>query len=92
MGTVTLCTLLPYLVFGLLAGSVVDMVDRKRVMVWSNLLRGMLTLAVPGLVLTGPSSSGTSARQPSSCPQSGHSSIRGETVPASDGPEAALDA
>ncbi len=53
MGTVTLCTLLPYLIFGLFAGSLVDLVDRKRVMVWSDLGRGLLTLVVPAIILAG---------------------------------------
>ena len=53
MSTVMLCAMLPYLVFGLVAGSVVDLVDRKRVMVWSDIGRGLLSLSVPLLLTLG---------------------------------------
>ena len=53
MSTVMLCAMLPYLAFGLLAGSVVDLVDRKRVMVWSDIGRGLLSLSVPLLMTLG---------------------------------------
>jgi len=53
MGTVMLCAVLPYLVFGLFAGSVVDLADRKKIMIWSDIARGILSLAVPVLLWSG---------------------------------------
>ncbi len=53
MGTVSACALVPYLVFGMFGGALVDMVDRKKVMIISDVARAVLTLAVPALLLTG---------------------------------------
>jgi len=49
MGTVALCASLPLLFFGLFAGVVADLVDRKKLMIWSDLLRAGLVLLVPVL-------------------------------------------
>ncbi len=53
MGTVGVCAVAPYLVFGMFGGALVDLVDRKKVMVYSDVFRAVLTLAVPALLLTG---------------------------------------
>jgi len=53
MGTVMLFSMLPYVLLGLFAGSVVDLADRKKIMVWSDIIRGGLSLSVPLLLATG---------------------------------------
>jgi len=53
MGTVMLFSMLPYLLLGLFAGSIVDLADRKKIMVWSDIIRGGLSLSVPLLLATG---------------------------------------
>jgi len=53
MGTVMLCSMVPYLVLALFAGAVVDMLDRKKVMIWADVLRGAITVVIPLLLLTG---------------------------------------
>ena len=44
---------LPWLVFSLVAGALVDRIDRRRVLVSANLLRGVTALALTALVATG---------------------------------------
>jgi DHA3 family macrolide efflux protein-like MFS transporter len=53
MGTVMLFSMLPYLLLGLFAGAIVDLADRKKIMVWSDVIRGGLSLSVPLLLATG---------------------------------------
>jgi len=38
---------LPYLLFGLVIGAWVDRVDRKRLMIWTDLLRALVIAAIP---------------------------------------------
>src|SRR4051812_11164653 len=42
-----LSVFLPYVLFGLLVGAWVDRMDRRKMLVWSNLLRGGLIALVP---------------------------------------------
>src|SRR5258708_1069793 len=44
---------LPYLLFGLVLGAVVDRVNRKRMMVWVDLARGAVIVILPCLYLAG---------------------------------------
>lgn len=53
MGTVGMCAMIPYLALSLFAGALVDLVDRKKIMIWADVLRGGLTLALPILLFTG---------------------------------------
>lgn len=48
-GVVRAAQFLPYAVFGLLVGVLVDRVRRKPLLVWSGLLRGVALLAIPAL-------------------------------------------
>jgi MFS transporter, DHA3 family, macrolide efflux protein len=47
VGLVLIFTALPTLVFGLIAGVFVDRFDRKRILLASDLLRGLLVIAIP---------------------------------------------
>src|SRR5579875_2128573 len=49
LGITTAAELLPYLFFGLVIGAWVDRVDRKRLMIWTDLARALLTAAIPAL-------------------------------------------
>ncbi len=53
MSTVMLCAMIPYLALGLFAGSLVDLADRKRIMIWTDVGRGLLSLSIPALMTTG---------------------------------------
>ncbi len=52
-GFVQMSTYLPVILFGLAAGVVVDRVARRRVMLWSDALRGLVLLAIPILWMRG---------------------------------------
>jgi len=49
----TMAVRLPWLVFGLLAGVIVDRVDRLRLMIWTDLGRAIVFLAIALIVATG---------------------------------------
>lgn len=44
---------LPYVLFGLFIGAWTDRMDRKRLLIWVNVLRGVAIALVPGLALFG---------------------------------------
>ncbi len=50
VGLMLMATALPSLLFGLIAGVFVDRYDRKRIMIASDLLRGLLILLIPVLL------------------------------------------
>src|SRR6185436_9997064 len=50
VGLVLIVTALPTLVFGLVAGVFVDRFDRKKILLASDLLRGLLVVAIPTAV------------------------------------------
>jgi MFS transporter, DHA3 family, macrolide efflux protein len=52
VGLVLIVTALPTLVFGLVAGVFVDRFDRKKILLASDLLRGLLVVAIPTAVDT----------------------------------------
>ena len=47
LGITTAVEMLPYLFFGLLIGAWVDRVDRKRLMIWTDIVRALLTALYP---------------------------------------------
>jgi hypothetical protein len=49
----TVCSFLPYLLFGLVAGSWMDRVDRRRALTRTSALQGVVVLAIPVLWETG---------------------------------------
>jgi hypothetical protein len=53
LGLTTAVELLPYLLFGLVLGALVDRVDRKRMMVLTDVARGGVIVVLPILALTG---------------------------------------
>lgn len=53
LGAATAVTFLPWLLFGLLGGAVMDRVDRKRVMVGTDLARAAVVCLLPGLAAGG---------------------------------------
>jgi len=55
IGLIGALQLTPLLVFGLLAGTLADRADRRRLMLWSNVGRAILTGLVPAAVLIGRS-------------------------------------
>src|SRR3954463_12433960 len=50
VGLVLIVTAIPTLVFGLVAGVFVDRFDRKKILLASDLLRGLLVVAIPAAV------------------------------------------
>jgi len=50
---VMMFSLLPVVVFGLFSGALVDMLDRKRIMIWADLLRAGVVMVVPLLLWSG---------------------------------------
>ncbi len=44
---VSMSAYLPALIFGLLAGSIVDLYNRKWIMIWSDIIRSVLVIVVP---------------------------------------------
>ena len=53
LGISTATSFLPYLLFGLVLGAWVDRVDRKRLMIATDLARGALIASIPVLALNG---------------------------------------
>jgi MFS family permease len=49
LGIASATAFLPYLLFGLVIGAWVDRVDRKRLMVWTDLARAAVLLTIPAL-------------------------------------------
>lgn len=49
MGLVMACSALPYLIFGLVAGAIVDRGDRRRLLIWCDLVSAVVVLAIPAL-------------------------------------------
>jgi DHA3 family macrolide efflux protein-like MFS transporter len=49
MATVAICAALPVIIAGPFAGTYVDRVNRKKLMIWMDLLRGIL-ISVPGIL------------------------------------------
>lgn len=47
VGLILMVTAIPTLLFGLFAGVVVDRFDKKRILLYSNLLRGFIVLGIP---------------------------------------------
>jgi MFS family permease len=52
-GLVSLLNTLPFLVFGVISGALVDRFNRKRLMLGSDLLRGILLAMVPVAYMSG---------------------------------------
>ena len=74
MGVMMISLTLPQLVFSLLAGVVVDRVDRKLVMIISDLLRAALVLAFLTVLYAAPTKSTSSTLWASCCRRSVFSS------------------
>lgn len=53
MGTVMACSALPYLIFGLVAGAVVDRGDRRRLLIACDLASAVVVLTLPALLALG---------------------------------------
>jgi len=53
MGIVFIWGLVPYLLFGLMAGVLVDRFNRKRIMIWTDILRALLSFSIPVLFRAG---------------------------------------
>ncbi|HYF78150.1 MAG TPA: MFS transporter [Symbiobacteriaceae bacterium] len=53
MGTLYATEIIPILLFGALAGVFVDRLDRRKLMITSDLLRGLIVAAIPLLAMTG---------------------------------------
>jgi Transmembrane secretion effector len=49
----TAANLLPYLLFGLVLGAIVDRVDRRRMMLWTDVARAAVIVVLPVLALSG---------------------------------------
>lgn len=49
MATVAICAALPIIIAGPFAGTYVDRVDRKKLMIWTDLFRGVL-ISIPGIL------------------------------------------
>jgi predicted MFS family arabinose efflux permease len=49
----TAANLLPYLLFGLVLGALVDRVDRRRMMLWTDVARAAVIVVLPMLALSG---------------------------------------
>lgn len=52
LGATTAATFLPYLLFGLVIGAWVDRLDRRRLMIVADLLRGVVVATIPALAFT----------------------------------------
>lgn len=52
VGKMTLATMLPYLLFGLIAGAYVDRFDKKRTMIIADLLRAVFVGLIPIVILS----------------------------------------
>jgi MFS family permease len=65
-GTGIFLSTVPFLLVGPFAGAWVDRVDRRAVLVGSDVARGLVLLALPFLVTPGPRASRGSPRAPSS--------------------------
>jgi len=50
VGKMTVAALLPYLLYGLVAGVYVDRWDKKRTMIISDLLRALLVVSIPAII------------------------------------------
>jgi MFS family permease len=57
VGLILMVTAIPTLLFGLFAGVVVDRFDKKRILLYSNLLRGFIVLGIPLAYLNLPTDS-----------------------------------
>jgi len=53
MGSIMMVYVVPWIVFGIAAGTFVDRWDRRRVMIWADILRGVIVLSVPILAVMG---------------------------------------
>ncbi len=53
LGITSASVFLPYLLFGLVIGAWLDRVDRKRLMIATDLARALVIAAIPALYLTG---------------------------------------
>jgi MFS family permease len=56
MGVLTACERLPFLLFGLTAGVTADRMDRRRIMIFTSVLRAFFLILIPATVFLGLSS------------------------------------